>query len=77
MDRYAEEIIGKTIRVVESKNKSDVGIEGKIIDETKKTVVVKTEKGKKRLFKNNITLMINNQKIKGETLLKRPEERIK
>ncbi len=74
---YAQEIIGKTIKVVESKNKSNIGMEGKIIDETKKTIVVKTKKGEKKLLKNNITIMINNQKIKGQMLMKRPEERIK
>jgi len=77
MDRYAEEIIGKTIKVVESKNKSNVGMEGKIIDETKKTIVVKTKKGQKKLLKSNITIMINHKKIKGQQLTKRPEERIK
>lgn len=74
---HSLEIIGKTIKVVESKNKSDVGLEGRVIDETQKTIVVKTKKGEKRLFKNNIILIINKQKIKGRNLMKRPEERIK
>ncbi|MCK4589282.1 MAG: ribonuclease P protein subunit [Nanoarchaeota archaeon] len=74
---YPEEIIGKTIEVVESKNSSDVGIRGKIIDETKKTILVKTKKGEKRLLKSNITFTINHQNIKGKNLLKRSEERIK
>ncbi|MBW2963771.1 ribonuclease P protein subunit [Candidatus Woesearchaeota archaeon] len=95
MDKYAEEIIGKTIKVVESKNKSNVGMEGKVIDETKKTIVVKTKKGQKKLLKGNITIMINHKnaqkskisgtpetrsvskRIKGQQLMKRPEERIK
>jgi ribonuclease P protein subunit POP4 len=76
-DMYAQEIIGKTIKIINSKNKSDVDITGKIIDETKKTIVVKTKKGEKRLLKNNITIMINHQKIEGKKLLKRSEERIK
>ena len=76
-DTYAQEIIGKTAKVVESKNKNDVGLEGKIVDETKKTIVLETKNDKKTLFKNNITLMINNQKIKGQNLMKRSEERIK
>ena len=76
-DTYSQEIIGKTIKVVESKNKSNIGMEGKIIDETKKTIVIKTKKGEKKLLKNNITIMINNQNIKGQMLMKRSEERIK
>lgn len=74
---HPEEIIGKTIKVVESKNLSNVGMEGKIIDETKKTIVVKTKKGEKRLLKSNIIFTINHKKIKGKNLLKRSEERIK
>ena len=74
---YAEEIIGKTIKVIKSTNKDNEGLEGKVVDETKNTILVKTKKGEKRLMKNTITIMINNQKIKGKQLLKRPEERIK
>jgi len=74
---YPKEIIGKTIKVIASKNKSNEGMEGKVTDETKKTIVVATKKGEKRLFKNNITIMLNNQKITGKMLMKRPEERIK
>ena len=70
---YAQEIIGKTIKVVDSKNKDNIGIEGKITDETKSTIVVR----KKRLFKKNITIILNNKKVKGTRLLKRSEERIK
>ena len=67
------EFIGKDVKVD--------NIRGRIIDETKNTITLESEKKRKVLFKNNITFetKINNKtiQIKGEILTKRPEERIK
>jgi ribonuclease P protein subunit POP4 len=75
------ELIGKNIAIVDAKNKANIGIKGKAIDETKNTITIKTEKGNKKLIKQNITLemMHNNKKIriKGKMLAVAPEERIK
>ena len=75
------ELIGLTAEVTDSKNKSNIDIKGKIIDETKHTIVIEHKGKQKRLFKNNIAfkLKINNQTtiIKGELLLGKPKERIK
>ena len=67
------ELIGVKVKVIDSKNKSNVGVHGKITHETKKTLTI----GDKMMFKNNITLQIGNLKVRGEKLLGRPEERIK
>jgi len=72
-----DNIIGSTIKVVDADNKSQVSIEGKIVDETRNTLTVQTSKGIKKLVKDKITMMINNQKINGKELVGRPEERIK
>ncbi|MBW2994780.1 ribonuclease P protein subunit [Candidatus Woesearchaeota archaeon] len=72
---YPEEIIGKTIEVVESKNSSNVGIKGKIIDETKKTILVKTKKGEKRLLKSNITIIIHHKNAQKSKISGTPETR--
>lgn len=73
------EIIGLQAEVINSKNKSNIGIKGKIIDETKETIIIKDKK-QKRLFKNNIILKIkiNNQtiEIQGKKLAGRPKDRI-
>lgn len=74
---YPDEIIGKSIKIVESTNPDEAGIEGKVVDETKNTLVLDTKKGEKMLFKNNIKIRIGNKIIEGKKLLKRPEERIK
>ncbi|MBW2996073.1 ribonuclease P protein subunit [Candidatus Woesearchaeota archaeon] len=76
-DIAKREIIGLETEIIDSKNKSNIGIKGKIIDETKSTIIIKDKKAKKRLLKNNITLKINNITIKGKLLQGKPKERIK
>ena len=74
------EIIGKNIEIIESKNKSNNGLKGKIIDETKNTIKIKTKQGEKTLIKKNITFKMesnNNAIINGAEIHAAPEERIK
>ena len=71
------EFIGKKIKIVDATNPSNIGIEGEIIDETKNTFTIKTNKGNKKIIKSNTTLEIDNLRINGKLLEKRPEERIK
>jgi len=74
-----EGLIGLSIKVIKAKNKSNEGIEGKIIDETKHTIKIKQKNKEKMLMKKNITLEIpdKNVRVKGDLLIGRPEERIK
>ena len=81
-DIAKHELIGLSIKVVDSKNKGNIGIQGTIIDETKNTLVIETKTEKRKiLFKSNIVIetVINNKKIqiKGKSLLGRPQDRIK
>ena len=76
-DIAKHELIGLNAEIIDSNNKDNIGIKGQIIDETKNTITIEQNKVTKRLFKNNITLKINNQKIKGTSLKGRPKERIK
>jgi len=75
------ELIGLKAKVIDSKNKANVGIAGKIIDETKNTIIIESKGEKKRLFKNNITidLKVNNKivRVDGKLLFGRPKERVK
>ena len=75
------ELIGLNAVIVDSKNKANIGIKGKVIDETRNMLVIETSKGKKRLMKENITIEVMFDKkrirIKGRLLVGRPEERIK
>ena len=76
-----EEFIGNNLKVINSKNKSLVGIEGKVIDETRNTLLINTQKGEKILLKNDIDFEIikENKKslIIGKKIMKRPEDRLK
>ncbi len=75
----------KKIKVIDSKNKSLIGIEGIIFDETKNTFLLKTRKGLKKIIKENCTFKLEfeykgkKRKIifDGKIIKKRPEERIK
>ncbi|MGC9138316.1 MAG: ribonuclease P protein subunit [Thermoplasmata archaeon] len=68
-------IIGKEARIIESSNPNMVGIQGRIIDETKKTIIIM---GRKKLVipKDTVNLMIDGRIFYGRELLGRPVERI-
>ena len=70
-------IIGCNAEVIGGNNKALVGINGKIIDETKNILVIDTNKGRKRIIKNTVTLKINGIEVKGTELIGNVDERIK
>jgi ribonuclease P protein subunit POP4 len=71
------ELIGLEAKITDSKNKHNIGIKGKITDETKNTLRI----GDKTILKKDATIeiKIDDQKIiiGGKKLLKSPEERLK
>ena len=71
-------LIGKNIEITKSKNKSLIGIKGKIIDETKNMLILDNQK---KLIKSQSTFRIkirnNIYEIDGKILQNRPEDRIK
>ncbi|MBI2670735.1 ribonuclease P protein subunit [Candidatus Woesearchaeota archaeon] len=75
------EFIGLNIEIISSKNPSLIGMNGKIIDETKFTFKIKTQYGIKKIIKNQVKMLIkiNNNKIEidGNKLIGRAEERLK
>ena len=75
---YPYELVGEEVEVVEAKNESCVGIKGKIVDETKSTLVLQQGNKQKTLLKNQITIkLVRNQRtIEGKEIIKRPEDRI-
>jgi len=77
MKTYPYELIGKKITIIKSKNKDNLKISGKIVDETKHTIKVSHQGKIKTLMKNNITFQIKDLIIEVKTITKRPEERVK
>ncbi len=75
------ELIGVHLEVVESSNKDAIGLRGKIVDETQKTFVVKTQKGLKKIQKNTSKFKLKfdgyTVVVDGKAIYGRPEDRIK
>lgn len=76
------ELIGLKVRIKQSKNKSQVGLRGKVVDETFKTLRLETSKGEKNIPKDIaifIFTLSNGTKVQvdGKVLIGRPEDRIK
>jgi ribonuclease P protein subunit POP4 len=72
-----QEFIGKKIKIIESKNKTLENVSGTVIDETKNTITVETEKGQKTIVKNQAAFEIDGKKVEGKKISLRPEDRIK
>ena len=74
------EIIGLHCKIVDAKNTSLVGIEGKVLDETMKTLVLGNGK-RRRVQKegSRFQFTVNSKKavIDGTMIAARPEDRIK
>jgi RNase P/RNase MRP subunit p29 len=54
-----KELIGRRIKVIQANNASNVGIEGRVVDATKHTLVVASKKPV-RLMKRLCTLEVEN-----------------
>ena len=77
-DIVSMNLIGKNIEITKSKNKSLIGVKGKVIDETKNMIILDNQK---KLIKSQSTFKIkiknNTYEIDGKVLQTRPEDRIK
>ncbi len=77
---FPDELIGAVVEIVQSANLSQVGLKGKIIDETKQTITIHKADGQDAvLLKNTITFKVlaTGEIIAGKEIMKRPEERLK
>ncbi|WP_067960514.1 ribonuclease P protein subunit [Nitrosopumilus sp. Nsub] len=74
------ELIGLETQVVESNNSQLVGLNGRVINETKSMITINTKKGKKMIPKltSNLKFFVKGENIlvKGSSITKRPFERI-
>lgn len=77
-----KELIGLEVEVVESSNKDNIGLSGIIVDETKKTLVIRTAEDDLRIPKSNCNFVFSrgdNEEvhIQGSEIVGRPYERLK
>ena len=74
------ELIGLHTEIVESSNPQIVGLNGRIINETKSMITINTEKGTKSIAKsqNNLKFSIDNKDIiiNGSKIAKRSFDRL-
>ena len=47
-------MIGSTIEIIESKNKTLIGLKGKVIDQTKNTIKLQTKEGIKKIILSHV-----------------------
>ena len=72
------DLIGQEVTVTNSENKEIIGINGKVIMETKNMIILDTKNGKKNIPKD-ICQLSNNKgiiQIDSTKLSKRPHERL-
>lgn len=77
-----EELIGRRITVESATDPTLVGLSGEVLDETMKTLTVRTDAGNRVVVaKNAVTLTFRLEghrvEVDGRALLFRPEDRIK
>ncbi len=77
----SDELIGRTVSIIECTDLSWVHQTGLIIDETQQTFLIEIEKKQKRIAKQTATFAFeyHGKKtiVKGSRLVYRPEDRIK
>lgn len=71
------EWIGKHAKIITAGNQSLVGLEGRVVDETRNMVVIETQRGVKRVPKRGTVFAIDGEEVAGDEALAAPGERIK
>lgn len=75
--KYTQELIGEDVQVVNATDASLNQISGQICDETKMTLVVKSDSKYKVLLKPAVNLSVGGKIVCGAALVGRPEDRLK
>ncbi|MBT4539672.1 ribonuclease P protein subunit [Candidatus Woesearchaeota archaeon] len=75
---YPHELVGQIINIVAATNKTLVGLQGKVVDETKFTIKIEVNGSFKTVLKKGISFALSNGEIvEGNTIIKRSEDRLK
>ena len=75
------EHIGLKVSIADSDNSSIIGLKGIVVNETRNTLVIETDKGEKTLLKEQCVFVFElpegKVRIDGKLLASRPEDRIR
>lgn len=80
---FRHEIVGLPVKVVDSTHEGFIGIKGKVVNETKNTLLIQEEdETEKMVPKGDATFHFNLPdgtviEIEGKIIIARPEDRIK
>ncbi len=76
---FPHELIGKEIVVINATNPSLLDLGGKVVDETKNTLVIEYKGEQKTLMKSQVDIKVKetDKIIEGKELARRPEDRLK
>lgn len=73
--------IGQEVQIMKSKNATQEGMKGTVIDETRERLTLQTNKGRRSVDKKSVQLRFKKEgqvyDIEGSLIAKTPEERIK
>ncbi|MDD1666793.1 MAG: ribonuclease P protein component 1 [Methanomicrobiales archaeon] len=75
------ELIGLPVKVVQAANPAQVGLAGRVVDETRNMLVIETPRGEKRIGKSHATFRLTLPDgtvvdVSGSALVGQPEKRI-
>ncbi|MCX8206318.1 MAG: ribonuclease P protein component 1 [Methanothrix sp.] len=75
------ELIGLTVEVIDTPNRTMAGMRGLVVDETRNTFVIETQRGLRRVPKAHTSFIFtlpDGQKVRiaGSVLISQPENRI-
>ena len=68
--------LSRNLEVTNSTDPNLVGISGTVMDETRRTILVKTGRKEVTMAKDTIIFTIDDEEIDGSLVGQRPEERI-
>jgi len=68
--------LSRNLEVTNSTDPNLVGISGMVMDETRRTILVKTGRKEVTMAKDTIIFTIDDEEIDGSLVGQRPEERI-
>ena len=76
------ELIGLEVKIVKSTNPSQIGLKGRVVDETRQMLIIETRKGEKKIEKKSAVFVFKipdgrRVEVNGKILVGRPEDRIK
>jgi len=76
------ELIGLDVKVVKSTNPANVGMSGRVIDETQNTIVLRQDERDKIIIKETAVFRFTLPngsivEVEGASILGRPEDRVK